>query len=64
MITLSDKVKVDTSKCIGCGVCVAVCPYGVFEIKDGKSVVVHPEKCTLCGKCVEACPMKAISLKK
>ena len=27
-------IKVDTNKCIGCGMCYAVCPDYCFEIKE------------------------------
>jgi ferredoxin len=57
-------VKVDANKCIGCGLCVSICPK-VFELgKDGKSHVKKGDK----GKvgCEEeaknSCPVGAISL--
>ncbi len=55
---------VDKEKCIGCGACAAVCPANpnVFEIKDGKSVVVSPDSCINCGACVTSCPVQAITL--
>lgn len=56
-------VKVDKSKCIGCGACVALCP-AVFELgPDGKSHVKNQKgKCDL-KAAAEACPVGAISLK-
>jgi len=54
--------KVDKEACIGCGACASVCPAGVFEMQDGKSVVVNPHKCTGCKACIEACPVEAIKL--
>ncbi len=53
-------IKFDLDKCIGCSVCVATCPFGILEMKDGK--VSLNEGCTLCGACVEACPEKVISI--
>ena len=32
------KIKVDKQKCLGCGLCINLCPE-VFELKDGKSQV-------------------------
>jgi len=51
-------VKVDKSKCIGCGACVAVCPEG-FEIKGGKANVKKNVPCSL--EAIDACPVNAIS---
>lgn len=48
-------------KCIGCGVCAAVCPQGIGTDMDalvfGK--VTGHEKCISCGACVKACPEEA-----
>jgi ferredoxin len=50
------------SKCLKCGGCVAVCPFGALELHT------HPEndpkKCTLCGICAKACPVTAIKVSK
>jgi electron transfer flavoprotein alpha subunit len=51
-------VKVKPDICTGCETCVAVCPFGAIEMRDGKAFVT--EACTLCGACVEACEFKAI----
>lgn len=55
-------VKVDQSKCIGCGLCVSLCP-DVFELDDeGKSRVKNPEgECNL-EEAANSCPVGAISL--
>ncbi len=39
----------DVEKCIGCGMCVSACPFGVPEIKDSKSI-----RCAGCPDLVEA----------
>jgi len=52
--------KVDADKCVGCGECVAICPMQVFELRQGKAVVVNDQDCLGCDSCVEACEPVAI----
>jgi len=53
-------IKIDNEKCIGCAVCVNVCPFGCLSIKDDKIIV--NEGCTLCGACRDECPNHAITI--
>lgn len=50
-------VKV-TEKCVGCGACESVCPFGAISMDAGKAVMSLA--CTQCGACVDACPVGAI----
>jgi len=61
-ITESTYVAVyDPSKCIGCGQCVARCPFGAFTPeRDGDKVSFVDAKCFGCGLCVSSCPVSAI----
>jgi len=52
--------KVDIEECIGCGVCVEICPAQAIKIKKDK--VVINDDCVECGACVNECPRGAISL--
>ena len=59
------KVNVDKDKCIGCGLCVAVCPE-IFEM-DGDVAVAksHAEPAAIEISCREArdgCPVEAITI--
>ena len=56
------KVKVDLEKCDGDAVCVDTCPVEVFEIKDGKSIVINNDECIVCRACEVQCPKSAIEI--
>ncbi|MBF0467953.1 MAG: 4Fe-4S binding protein [Desulfamplus sp.] len=49
-------------KCVGCGLCTVVCPHQVFEMNDGKAVIVDLDGCMECGACVNNCPVNAIEV--
>lgn len=55
-----DKLKIDPSKCIGCGICAENCPTKNIRIENGKAVA--SAKCTMCYRCVDYCPKQAITL--
>ena len=50
------------TRCIGCGMCAAVCPHGVFAVEYGKSRVVQRDACMECGACARNCPAFAIDV--
>jgi electron transfer flavoprotein alpha subunit len=52
-------VKVNVEECIGCGACVASCPFGALVMQADKASIT--EACTACGACVEICPVSAIT---
>ena len=59
-------VKVDPSKCSGCGVCVDVCPTAAFELQESEqkriSKVVAEDQCFACRACEVKCPEQAIEI--
>ncbi|MFH1139131.1 MAG: 4Fe-4S binding protein [Pseudomonadota bacterium] len=61
---MSFKPEIDMEKCIGCGECVEVCPTGVYELQDGKAVVVNEDECVGCESCVEVCEQEAIVVRE
>jgi nitroreductase/Pyruvate/2-oxoacid:ferredoxin oxidoreductase delta subunit len=48
------------SKCIGCGLCMRVCPSFVLDVAEGKAIVVRGDWCIGCGHCGAICPVEAI----
>ena len=55
-----NRVMVDYDRCIGCRMCMAVCPFGAMDF-DGEARKVT--KCDLCDGdplCVELCPYRAL----
>ncbi len=56
---------VDQKRCIGCGICEALCPYGAIHlIKVGKRKKAETitASCKGCGICASHCPVLAISM--
>ena len=57
-------LKLDEGKCTGCGMCVNVCPHGIFRITGRKAAIVDADLCMECGACAGNCPAAAVSVKK
>ena len=60
------KVLYDKDKCVGCWMCVMVCPYGAIRPNPKTKKTV---RCDLCEgedklRCVDSCPVKAISVEE
>ncbi|PKL07826.1 MAG: ferredoxin [Spirochaetae bacterium HGW-Spirochaetae-7] len=53
----------DSGRCVGCGLCVDVCPHAVFAVDVGKAAVVDREACMECGACMRNCPAGAIEVR-
>jgi len=51
-------VKIEESKCTGCGICVQVCPVEAITVE--RVAKINPETCTGCGTCIAECPNEAI----
>lgn len=53
-------VKVDPSKCRGCGLCEEVCPAGAIRVDSVAHV--DPAACLDCGACMDECPNGALAM--
>ncbi|HEX2858903.1 MAG TPA: RnfABCDGE type electron transport complex subunit B [Alphaproteobacteria bacterium] len=53
---------IQTDTCIGCMLCVPVCPTLAIEGEAKHAHKVINEKCTGCGLCVPVCPVDCITM--
>jgi NAD-dependent dihydropyrimidine dehydrogenase PreA subunit len=53
-------LQYDAELCIGCEMCVIVCPHAVFGMNGRVAQLVRPEACMECGACQLNCPTGAI----
>lgn len=58
----TNTLRYDESRCSGCGLCVVVCPHGVFAQDGGAVRLAHGEACMECGACQRNCPTGAIDV--
>ena len=56
-------LRLDTEKCIGCGMCAMVCPHGVLTVEEHKVQIVDLNACIECGACAGNCPVEALTVK-
>lgn len=54
-------VKVDQNKCIGCGMCVGLCPEIFALDASGKAEVIKNEVTSCAKEAAENCPVSAIT---
>lgn len=56
-------LHLDEEKCIGCGMCMNVCPHTVFRMNSKKVHIDNHDACMECGACSRNCPTEAIYVK-
>ena len=58
--------KLNLKNCVGCGICVEICPKCAIPHSligfISSLAKINVDKCDGCGKCVEVCPHWAIVL--
>ena len=65
LIYLKDVVtlRLNQEKCIGCGMCLLVCPRAVLSMANGTAEIVNRDACMECGACDRNCPAEAFSVR-
>ena len=58
------KIKVDKTKCIGCGTCIAIAPKSFKFDSEGKSEPIDPPQDSeeTIKEAAESCPVQAIEI--
>ena len=57
------KIQYDREKCIGCKLCIKVCPSGAIEFKEkDKKIKIFLARCTFCSQCNDVCPTNCLSM--
>ncbi len=65
---MAGKITIDTERCKGCGLCIAVCPNGCLVVSKTSNkngyfpVEATCEKCNGCAMCAVICPDAAIEV--
>lgn len=62
-LTRQFALRIDQNQCIGCGICVDICPVQAFRMgPDDLQPLWLQGICTCCEECDEQCPTGAIVL--
>jgi len=56
-------LKIVDEACIGCSLCMRVCPTEALRIHDGKAHLIE-DRCVDCGECFRNCPVHAIIIEQ
>ena len=65
MLYLTDVVtlSLNEEKCIGCGMCIDVCPHAVIGMNDSdRAWIQDRDACMECGACSRNCPTETVSV--
>ncbi|MDR2343006.1 MAG: 4Fe-4S binding protein [Spirochaetaceae bacterium] len=57
-------IRIDESRCDGCGLCSAACHEEALAIVDGKAKLLRDDYCDGLGACLPACPAGAVLIEE
>jgi len=55
-------LTLDQEQCVGCGMCLVVCPHAVFSMNNGQARIENRDLCMECGACARNCPTDAVTV--
>ena len=55
-------LHMDEEKCVGCGMCLTVCPHAVLAMDNGNAFIADRDACMECGACARNCPTEALTV--
>lgn len=53
-------IRINQSRCVGCGKCTQVCPGTLIDVVNHCAVMQYPRDCWGCVSCIKECPAGAI----
>ena len=55
-------LELNKEKCVGCEMCLIVCPHAVLGMNNGNAIIKNRDLCMECGACARNCPADALSV--
>ncbi|MDM8525893.1 mercury methylation ferredoxin HgcB [Desulfococcaceae bacterium HSG8] len=55
-------LELDEEKCVGCGMCLIVCPHAVLSMNEKHARIENRDACMECGACAKNCPADAVTV--
>jgi len=57
------KINYERDKCIGCRLCVKVCPSRAIEfLPEEKKIKIRIDRCIFCSQCNDVCPVNCLHM--